>query len=121
MGTGQRRHRATFAAIASLALALTGCASDPQTGMANRFADEVFTPLHSEKRIMQVATVKWVVRPDASAFCKTQVMLAPNAIPLGCAMWDASKSICTIVTPTVTSHAVLGHELRHCFEGEFHR
>ena len=26
----------------------------------------------------------------------------------------------TIITGVETSHAILGHELRHCFEGRFH-
>jgi len=38
---------------------------------------------------------------------------------LGCAVPEPSGR-CTIYTSTETTHAVLGHELRHCYEGAFH-
>jgi hypothetical protein len=37
---------------------------------------------------------------------------------VGCAIWEGW--VCTIYTRRMTSHEVLGHELRHCFEGHFH-
>jgi hypothetical protein len=36
----------------------------------------------------------------------------------GCAKW--SDFSCTIYTKPRTSVEVLGHEVRHCFEGHFH-
>ena len=38
----------------------------------------------------------------------------------GCAVWKEDFSQCTIITSTNTSTHILGHELRHCFEGNFH-
>lgn len=35
-----------------------------------------------------------------------------------CSFWD--KNSCTIITARQTTMHVLGHELRHCFQGSFH-
>jgi hypothetical protein len=37
----------------------------------------------------------------------------------GCAVWN--ETTCTIYTLPMTSHEILGHELRHCFEGNYHK
>ena len=37
----------------------------------------------------------------------------------GCAVWTGMS--CTIYTRPMTSHEILGHELRHCFEGHYHK
>jgi hypothetical protein len=106
---------------------LMGCQSmSPAPSLSAIPASELmpFTPLPADKRIMDVVTVKWDVRPDASEFCakvaKMSVERAYFTPPLACAYWVRAKKECTIVTLPTTSHAVLGHELRHCFEGQFH-
>lgn len=35
-----------------------------------------------------------------------------------CSFWD--KNSCTIITARQTTMHILGHELRHCFQGSFH-
>jgi hypothetical protein len=76
-------------------------------------------------RIMNQVRINWEVRADVAHFCahaksmgREQSYLTP---PMGCAIWDILKGECTVVTGPVTSHVALGHELRHCFEGHFHR
>lgn len=36
----------------------------------------------------------------------------------GCARWTAYT--CEIYTDVDTTHEILGHEVRHCFQGRFH-
>ena len=36
-----------------------------------------------------------------------------------CAFWDGDQ--CTILTPKTTSTHTLGHEMRHCFQGDWHK
>jgi hypothetical protein len=36
----------------------------------------------------------------------------------GCARYNAKS--CRIITAKTTTMEILGHELRHCFEGRFH-
>ena len=38
----------------------------------------------------------------------------------GCAIWNKDHSKCVIITSNNTDTHILGHELRHCFEGQFH-
>ena len=41
----------------------------------------------------------------------------------GCAFWranDRGQMTCTIVVGHRTNNDILGHEIRHCFQGEFH-
>lgn len=35
-----------------------------------------------------------------------------------CSFWD--RNSCTIITAHQTTMHILGHELRHCFQGSFH-
>jgi hypothetical protein len=67
--------------------------------------------------------LSWDIRPDASEVCaklskKSQVANGPA--PVACAIWTVTKKHCTIITTANPNHVVLGHELRHCFEGHFH-
>jgi len=84
-----------------------------------------FNVMPAQYRIMNQVRINWEVRADVAQFCahaksmgREQSYLTP---PVGCAIWDILKGECTVVTGPVTSHVALGHELRHCFEGHFHR
>jgi hypothetical protein len=107
--------------FAGSAFYLTGCQgtlpwSDPESAL--------FTPQDSAMRIMAAPRIHWMVREDVALYCaRLTGMSAERAnfmAPLGCATWDIHRQECTVVTGTPTSHAVLGHEVRHCFEGRFH-
>lgn len=102
---------------------LTACQSLPQ----NVSSDELktFTPLSAEQRVMQEVKLRWVVREDVVQHCARAVKMGQDQAfitpPVACAIWNKSTQECTIVTGTTTSHLALGHEVRHCFEGHFHR
>jgi len=90
---------------------LTGCA-----GMLTIPEEGKFTanPKPGEVRIT------WLAVADPTAKCKElfpQTMMRHPVIP-ACAGWAGDQ--CLIVTGTPTNHQVLGHEVRHCFEGNFH-
>lgn len=40
-----------------------------------------------------------------------------------CSFWSGSSSnnTCTVVLPTVTNFHTIGHEVRHCMQGDFHK
>jgi len=76
-------------------------------------------------RVMNDVKVRWEVRENVAEVCgraaqlsTTQAWMTP---PLACAMWNVSSKECVIITGKKVSHVELGHELRHCFEGNFHR
>lgn len=98
-------------------MALVGCQSISQAEY------EDFTPMSEDDRIMKIIQLTWEVRPDASSYCaqsmknKSKAMMSP---PIACAIWSAKAQTCTIVTPPNPNHVLIGHEVRHCFEGQFH-
>jgi hypothetical protein len=108
----------------TLAVGLSACLSSaPQKISAQEFMP--FNAMPAHHRIMNQVRITWEVREDVAHYCafasrmgRDQSYLTP---PLGCAIWDILKAECTVVTGPLTSHVALGHELRHCFEGHYHR
>lgn len=105
-------------AVTVLTLAsLVGCYTVAHTEYENFAAQSV------EQRIMNDIQLSWVIRSDASEICAklSNKSQASNAsAPIACAVWTVVKKHCTIITTPNPNHVVLGHELRHCFEGQFH-
>ena len=112
-----------FSAFGAL-MVLTGCASiqGPTLPISEL---EKFTPAPAHARVMNDVKVRWEVRENVSEVCGRAAQLSPTQAwmtpPLACAMWNVASKECVIVTGKKVSHVELGHELRHCFEGNFHR
>jgi hypothetical protein len=129
MISGKSMIRSAFRRLAMLASAgalmvLTGCASvqGPTLPVSEL---ETFVPMPQHARVMNNVKVRWEVRENVSEVCgraaklsATQAWMTP---PLACAMWNVASKECVIITGKKVSHVELGHELRHCFEGNFHR
>ena len=67
------------------------------------------------------SVIRWVVSEDPDSECRQasgQKLQDRRGVIRACAVYSAKS--CTIITGVETSHAILGHELRHCFEGRFH-
>jgi hypothetical protein len=90
-----------------LVLLLVGCSS--------------FTVKPYDERITQTTIVTWTTVDDVEKECINAGVKDPGIFRhiLGCAKYD--KTSCTIYTGKTTSMEILGHELRHCFEGKFHK
>lgn len=105
-----KRYTAEFILVI---LSVSGCST------INPVELDKFRPLESSKRIINVPLVDWQVRDDAVKICRYHF---PGSG--ACAFWDKSKKTCTIITSSLTNDVfldvILGHELRHCFEGKFH-
>lgn len=69
-------------------------------------------------------TIRWVRLPqdELQKRCAmlTGVKHSATKEYLGCATYNTSD-FCVIYTGTTTSHQVLGHEVRHCYHGDFHK
>jgi hypothetical protein len=86
---------------------------------------EMFTPKSADQRILKEFKLRWEAREDVTQFCaksigmgREQAYITP---PVACAVWHVASKECVIVTGTRTNHVALGHEVRHCFEGHFHK
>jgi hypothetical protein len=67
------------------------------------------------------SVIRWVVSADPDTECREasgQKLQDRRGVIRACALYTSKT--CTIITGVETSHAILGHELRHCFEGRFH-
>lgn len=84
---------------------LSGCSSMRE---ANHFESSTLGNRTSQ--------ITWKVVEDASTECEK---LGSEKGAVACALF--SKHSCTIITSKNTSHEILGHEARHCFEGKFHQ
>lgn len=117
------RRLSVWAVTGGLVL-LTGCASIQGASLPVSEL-ESFVPMPHHARVMNDVKVRWEVRENVSEVCgraakisATQAWMTP---PLACAMWNVASKECVIITGKKVSHLELGHELRHCFEGNFHR
>ena len=129
MISGKSMIRSAFRRLAMLASAgalmvLTGCASvqGPTLPVSEL---ETFVPMPRHARLMNDVKVRWEVRENVAEVCGRAAQLSPTQAwitpPLACAMWNVASKECVIITGKKVSHLELGHELRHCFEGNFHR
>lgn len=69
-------------------------------------------------------TIKWI-RLNQDALQKrcatlTGIKVSGRNEFVGC-YTQTANSICFVYTGVDTSHQILGHEVRHCFQGEFHK
>ena len=66
--------------------------------------------------------ITWKTVDDVDSYCRSIMTKQPLPYPLfivyGCASWTSTR--CTIYTNNVTDMGILGHETRHCFDGQFH-
>jgi hypothetical protein len=116
--------RLAIVAAAGALMVLTGCASvqGPSLPVSEL---ESFVPMPNHARMMNDVKVRWEVRENVAEVCGRAAQLSPTQAwmtpPLACAMWNVASKECVIITGKKVSHVALGHELRHCFEGNFHR
>lgn len=95
---------------ATVLVILSGCASMMTIPTEGRFDA-------SPKQPMQIT---WLAVADPTSTCKLLFpKFAHYSLIAACAGWNQSGQ-CTVVTGLITTHQVLGHEVRHCFEGDFH-
>lgn len=104
--------------MSGIAMCLSACAGIAET----EYQD--FKAMDPKTRLMNIITLTWEVRDDASEYCASVQKKGGNlaaARPIACAVWVATANQCKVVTGPNPNHVVLGHEVRHCFEGHFHR
>ncbi len=100
-------------------LMLTGCSTI--VGIDSKEL-EPFSPKKEKDRVLNKVVMSWKVSDNPSEDCRrlsSGYFIRRNDL-LGCAVWNAETKECTIITTKKVSHMILGHEVRHCFEGNFH-
>jgi hypothetical protein len=81
------------------------------------------TPTTSPISYSQTTKIQWRKVPNVDEYCRQALpdkKSKETKVYQGCAVWSKVESKCTIVTGYKEDLAVIGHELKHCFNGEFH-
>lgn len=97
-----------LALTAALALMLCACASGPQREAGGNME------------------VVWMRVDDVQRVCEGLAGRKEFLTVLGCSRWSAERRRCEIYAPEPRSErdvqrfATLGHELMHCFDGNWH-
>lgn len=75
----------------------------------------------------EVSTITWQAVKNVQAECERQSKLRRlggfGYAVEACAFWDSSRygNRCHIITAIKVNFHTLGHEVRHCFQGAFHK
>lgn len=70
------------------------------------------------ERQLRQPVVRWETLSGSFAACdKASGALDLNLPQQGCAVVDTAQNSCTIYTSSRTTHSIMGHLVRHCFEG----
>ncbi len=66
--------------------------------------------------------IRWNIVKDPDETCKklNRDGFKRDGAILACAVSDETMKVCNIYTKNILSLAVLGHEVRHCFEKDWH-
>jgi len=69
-------------------------------------------------------SINWIAVDDVNAVCnkerKTQGQSTFGYSIKACSFWNYDAKTCTIITKKNTNMHTLGHEMRHCFQGNWH-
>ena len=98
--------------LAIALLVLSGCAT-------SQTPNPVYNIQFEAQPNLPEKSIRWVVIEDISRFCQSKMPLIGNQRVLACSEYN--NRACTIYTGRVTDMAIVGHELRHCYEGAWHR
>ncbi|WP_133239976.1 hypothetical protein [Limnohabitans planktonicus] len=92
---------------------LIGCAVDSREALLR----ESFVPVAPVSRVMAAPQIEHRRLANSGLMCD----LSTGArMSQACAVWNVKTNVCTIMTEPNAPDEVLGHEVRHCFEGHFH-
>jgi hypothetical protein len=105
-----------LAILTSMVFATNALAYDAPNIPSNQLFD--FT-----KRITSNTQVSIETASNVKEACDKKAMsykVAPNYVnPMACSFW--TNSYCVIIVGEKTSLDTLGHEIRHCFQGHWHK
>jgi len=73
-----------------------------------------------QKPDSQSITITWITAGDITKHCENVGLPYRYDGWLGCATVSVDGKSCVVYTNKHTSHEIFGHEIRHCFQGNFH-
>ena len=101
-------------------LCLVGCATAPPPPPPVAIDPATKTDLAFTAQAQYPAKhVEWIAVDNVDQICRGFSPLTQGRRYVGCAVQTATQ--CRVYTNRNTSLSILGHEIRHCFEGAWHR
>jgi hypothetical protein len=90
-------------------------------------AESPYDKFSAKNNFTDKTSVKWIQVDNINVGCNIESRkrgLPEYNKPIdGCSFWDKTLfgNTCLIVTPKHVDYWTFGHELRHCFQGGFHK
>ena len=107
----------------AIALMVLTVNAQAQSYMQDTSWDDPTVKFDATETITDKSTIIWKRVDDVQAGCNAESKrLGVATIPYrvkACSFY--TKNTCTIITGKTTTQHSLGHELRHCFQGEWHK
>ena len=94
-----------------IVVSLVGCATAPAPVVDRHDLEFTALPVHKPKR------VEWIVVDDVSKVCQGHAPIKGKEY-IACARFN--DHVCKVYTKSKLTLSILGHEMRHCFEGHWH-
>lgn len=93
---------------------------------------DAYSLYSTNKNQVNEVTIKWITVKEIQKSCEAESKRRGNGgfgFPLdACSFWDDKKDFsgktkrtCQIYTSSKTNNDTLGHEVRHCYQGEYHK
>ena len=99
-------------ALALAAIVLTGCATAPSASLTSTDLEFQTQSSYPTKSVTVIPV------DNVSEACRELSPLFHGKNFLGCAKYN--NRTCTVYIGRTTRLSILGHEIRHCFEGHWH-
>ena len=88
----------------------------------------------TNENVVTTSTIRWIQVDNVFEACDIEsknrgnggfARLGKGQKMDGCSFWTNPTSnktnMCTVITAKTTDHDTVGHEVRHCFQGNFHK
>jgi hypothetical protein len=92
------------------------------------FGETPYDIYNTDKNFTEISIINWVQVDDIQTSCNQQreiIGLSPYEFKVeACSHWKKDilhRNVCNIITTRKVSMWTMGHELLHCFQGEYHK
>jgi len=86
--------------------------------------DSPTTPFSTQENVHENMIISWKPVDDVQKICEVEYKSRGfghiNYKVDACSFWNFSTRLCTIYTKKKPTMHDIGHELRHCFQGNWH-
>jgi hypothetical protein len=90
-------------------------------------AESPYDKFSADNNTTNKTTITWIPVDNIKQTCEAESKrrgFGGFGIPMeACTFWDKgiTGNSCTIYTPRTVDYWIIGHEMRHCYQGSFHK